>query len=86
MKQLPELNNIQEFLLEYFRQQGKEVEIKQDLFGCGALDSIGVFELIPSIEEYLNFNFTQESLRIENFRSIDSISKTIFNSGTTKKL
>jgi len=83
MNEITNSSDIVIFLQNYFKQYGKQIEPTQDLFECGALDSIGVMELVAFIEESLCFSFVQDSMQIDNFRSIESISKTILRSKST---
>ena len=72
-----ELGEIKDRLIAYFAEQGTPVGVNDDLFGTNVIDSMGVIELVLFIEENLGIELNQDTMRAENFRTIERIAATV---------
>jgi acyl carrier protein len=72
-------NNYKEDIREFFQMRGYEVIEDTDLFESGAIDSMGIIELIVFIEEELGIKLEVSLLLADNFRNIDLIYKLLEN-------
>ena len=64
-------------LREYFSNRGHEIGTETLLFDYGAIDSIGVIELIESIESTWGVQVPMSEITQENISTIESISLLI---------
>ena len=67
------LENYEVSIKEFFEMRGFDVNNETDLFESGAIDSMGIIELIVYIEEKLHIKVDVSLLLAENFRSLASI-------------
>lgn len=65
--------NYEVSIKEFFEMRGFDVNNETDLFESGAIDSMGIIELIVYIEEKLHIKVDVSLLLAENFRSLASI-------------
>lgn len=54
----------------------KEVDFQDDLVNLG-LNSIKMVELVVYIEDMFQFEFSLDDLKLENFKSIETLSKIV---------
>jgi len=52
---------------------------KTDLFGTGALDSLGFVDLLVGLEQEFGIKIPIEDIDIENFRCIEKIAEFVAN-------
>jgi acyl carrier protein len=64
---------------EFFRIRGFEINDETDLFETGAIDSLGIVELVLFIEEELNVKLDVSTLLADNFKNLNSIFKLLDN-------
>ena len=65
-------------LRAYFSNRGHEIGTETLLFDYGAIDSIGVIELIDSIENMWGVQIPMSEITQENISTIESISMLIY--------
>lgn len=51
--------------------------VETDLIGSGLLDSMGLVELLVSLEQQFSVNISLDKLELDHFRSIESIASLI---------
>ncbi len=72
-----------QILINYINEQFVEdqlqisVGLQDDLLGEGIIDSLGMMKLIRFIEDKFEIKVRPQDMTIDNFTSIDSISKYI---------
>jgi acyl carrier protein len=54
-----------------------KVSDKTDIFASGLINSLFAMQLILFIEEKFNFQISNDDLKLDNFRTIDSITSFI---------
>jgi len=57
--------------------QISEISKEADLFGTGLIDSFGIIALIDQIEKSFSISISSEEMTMQNFGTIDCISKLI---------
>ena len=68
---------IRQFLAQYIQQQ--EISDNDDLFQKGFVNSLFAMQLVLFVESEFNISVENEDLKIDNFRSIDAISRLIMS-------
>jgi methoxymalonate biosynthesis acyl carrier protein len=59
------------------RTGGKELQIDEDIFATGYVNSLFVVQLITWIERTFNTSIESNELDIENFKTIEAISQLV---------
>jgi acyl carrier protein len=74
------MNKILEKVIVYLTKDGAHViNVDEDLFFKGLLDSLGVLEVISIIEEEGGIEFNPEFFIVENFQTINAIEALIIS-------
>lgn len=68
---------IKEFIISRFLHGGTDLDANESLFASGAIDSLRLFELIAFIEKTFAISVNMSEVTIENFDSVNSISKLV---------
>jgi|LauGreDrversion4_2_1035121.scaffolds.fasta_scaffold05087_3 acyl carrier protein len=68
---------IRKTIIDYFNNLGKTPGEDDDLFEKNFIDSMGLIEMITFIDQEIQVEISQEEMKIENFRTINDIVKTI---------
>jgi acyl carrier protein len=55
--------------------RSKQIELGDDLFSSGVLDSLGVLQLVLFIEEQFGVEVPDEDVVFENFQSVSAIAE-----------
>ena len=68
-----------QWLLTWFSKRAPQLELKADdnYFEKGAIDSLGVIELIEDIEQHFSFRFSQDDFQDRRFPSITGLSEIL---------
>ena len=66
---------IQEKIIGYLAQNGKQVQADSQLLGSGLMDSMELINLVAFMEDELGLEIEQEDLVIANFESVRKILK-----------
>ncbi|RTY33465.1 acyl carrier protein [Chlorobium phaeovibrioides] len=72
-----EQNEIVIRIKTFFLERGHDIEEHTDLFESGALDSMGVLELVAFLEDQIGFDFDATQMVGSNFQSVNAIMKLI---------
>jgi acyl carrier protein len=67
------MSDYTQLVLEFFAERGFILDSHSDLFDSGALDSIGVLELVGFLECKLSIRFDASIMVMENFKTIEKI-------------
>ena len=78
------MNDLIEWLHEFFSKNNKALGNKADLFDGGHIDSMGLIELITAIESNFDIELTSENLEDPRFRTIQGIAQIIHESKTSR--
>lgn len=75
---------IREMIFAKFPVAGRHTDLSDDdsLFSKGIIDSLGVLELVASLEEKFNVLIAEEDLVPENFESIANLSTFVQSKST----
>ena len=67
---------IKVWIKEWFKEKSPDIDLNLDenFFEIGAIDSFGIMELITDIEAHYNINFTQEEFQDPRFPNISGLS------------
>ena len=65
-----------------FLSTGVEFDEDTDLFESGAIDSMGVMELVAFLEEKYDLNLDARQMTADNFRTVNSILHLITEGGS----
>lgn len=68
-------NSIRAFLARFF--QNLNLEDDQDIFALGFVNSLFAMQLVLFVEKEFGFHVENDDLNIDNFRSIDAITRLI---------
>jgi len=72
------LESITEYLKEYFKNNYRsDLEVTESLFDTGALDSMGIVELITKISNDFDISIEPEEINEDNFETIKSIASLV---------
>lgn len=65
-----------EWLLEWFNENAPHVELtpEDNYFNTGAIDSLGVIELIEAMEQTFSVSFTQDDFQDRRFQIVSGLS------------
>lgn len=74
-------SSIRQTIVTYFGEMGKTPNDDTDLFEANVIDSMGLIELVTFIDQELQVEIGQDAMRLENFRTISDIVKTITRVG-----
>ena len=74
-----EIDDIQNRLLAYFKDQGKTIAPGDNLFETDVIDSMGVIELVLFSEETLGVELDQTVMTKGNFETLERIAETIYS-------
>lgn len=72
-----------DWIYEHLEREGKlppgakDQVARADLFEAGTIDSIGVVELIGTLEEHFSIRFEAEDLESDGFRTVDGIAAIV---------
>jgi acyl carrier protein len=61
----------------FFEERGYQVKDQTDLFESGAIDSMGIIELVVFIEEELGIQLDASNMTADSFRTLQAISIVI---------
>ena len=64
-------------IVAFFEDRGYQVNDQTDLFESGAIDSLGIIELVVFIEEHLGVQLDAANMTADNFRTLQAISTVI---------
>jgi acyl carrier protein len=69
----------QQWIIEWFARQEPQIklELNENYFSSGAIDSIGVIELIEAMEQTFSVRFSQDDFQDERFVTISGLSEMI---------
>lgn len=56
-----------------------DIDLDEDLLGNGLVDSLGMIKLVLFLEKEFNVHIGPEDMTVENFNTIQSISKYLSN-------
>ncbi|OGI17028.1 MAG: hypothetical protein A2287_00040 [Candidatus Melainabacteria bacterium RIFOXYA12_FULL_32_12] len=70
-------NRIEKIINKLRKESTNQINLEEDLFGSGVLDSFGMISFISQIEEEFNINIPNEDLIPQNFWNIKSITETV---------
>jgi kynurenine formamidase/acyl carrier protein len=72
------------WLLEWFRKRAPHIELMSDdnYFTAGAIDSLGVIELIEDIEHSFDVQFTQDDFQDRRFSVVSGLSEMLKEKGS----
>jgi methoxymalonate biosynthesis acyl carrier protein len=73
---------IREFLARFF--QNLNLEDNQDFFALGFVNSLFAMQLVLFVEKEFGFRVENDDLNIDNFRSIDAITRLIESKMSTQ--
>ena len=73
MNNQKEINN----LIQYFKEQNKNVLPDTELFKSGLLDSIDMIDLVMHLEDKYEIKIPEKYLKLENFNNIKNISNIV---------
>ena len=70
---------IEKWITDWFinRNPDIDVNVKEDFYHYGKIDSLGFFELINDLEKNYSFKFTEDDLKHSLFRTIKVMSHII---------
>lgn len=72
------MDKINNYLIDYFnRNYGHQVQLTDNLFENGALDSMGIVGLITELSDQFEVSFEPEDINENNFESIEKISELV---------
>lgn len=77
---------IREFIIKNFITSGKELRDDELLFDSGIIDSMGLLNLLSFIEKELGVSIKPTEITIDNFGSVDKITKLVNGKTKDKKL
>lgn len=68
-----------QWLLDWFSKRSPEVQLKVDdnYFNAGAIDSLGVIELIEDVEQQFQIRFSQHDFQDRRFPSVSGLSEIL---------
>jgi len=72
-----DIGEITNRILNYFHNQGKYVAENDSLFQVGAIDSLGLLEMVSFLEEEFDVVLGQDIMTLENFESVTRIASTV---------
>lgn len=78
----PELRKI---LSDISKQPCDTLNIDEDLFAIGVLDSFGIIEFVVTLEKHFSCTIPQEDLIPQNLWSIEAISNMLTKLGVSSK-
>lgn len=64
----------------------EHVDPQEDLFEAGYLDSLGIVNLMMALEEEFDVNLSPETMDLEKFRSVESISNSVLPPGESENV
>jgi len=62
-----------EIIVKFFRGRGFEINSNSDLFESGAIDSMGIIELVVFLEEKFDVSLDAAQMTADNFRTLTAI-------------
>jgi acyl carrier protein len=71
--------HIEKRILEFIGQRFANIELANDddIFALGFVNSLFAMELVMFIESAFDFSIPNESLKLENFRTVDSMTELV---------
>ena len=66
-------------IAHFFSERGFEINSDSDLFESGAIDSMGIIELVVFLEEKLGVSLDAAQMTADNFRTLNAILALIEN-------
>lgn len=64
---------IKKYIEKVSKEKGIKINNDSDLFSSGVLDSLGFIMLLTYLQEEFGIEFSEESMKAENFVCINSI-------------
>jgi len=73
------MTDYQDWLIGWFHQRAPEVELQIDdnYFITGVIDSLGVIELIEDIEKMFKVRFTENDFQDRRFSSVSGLAEIL---------
>ena len=73
--------SIKQFIISYIIKDGSSIDIKDEdqLIVGGIIDSLGILKLLAFLQQNYSIEITPEELNLENFNTINTISKLVDN-------
>ena len=73
------MNNFLLWLQTWFQEHGQAIQpdVNDNFFDIGAIDSLGLIELIEDIEQAFEITFTQEDFLDRRFSSITGLAEIL---------
>jgi len=77
------MTNYTGWLFDWFRRRAPHIELAPDdnYFTAGAIDSLGVIELIEDMEQAFSVCFTQENFQDRRFPSVAGLAAMLAEKG-----
>lgn len=72
-----DIGEITNRVLNYFHNQGNYVAESDALFQVGAIDSLGLLEMVSFLEEEFDVVLDQDVMTLENFETVTRIATTV---------
>jgi methoxymalonate biosynthesis acyl carrier protein len=71
--------NIEKQIFEFIGQRFPNIELAtdDDIFALGFVNSLFAMELVMFIENTFKFSIPNESLKLENFRTVESMTRLV---------
>jgi acyl carrier protein len=78
------INEYQKWLIEWFARKDQKIILspEDNYFIAGAIDSLGVIELIEAMEETFSIRFAQSDFQDPRFVSIQGLAEIILEKST----
>ena len=70
-------SDVADRIIGYFESQGKTVSATDDLFITEVIDSMQVLDLVLFLESEMGVELDQGQLTVDNFRTVETIAKTV---------
>lgn len=68
-------DRIREFLYQFISI--KDIDVDQDLFQSGLINSLFAMQLVIFLEQEYGFQIANEDLNLDNFRTLEAISRFV---------
>jgi acyl carrier protein len=68
-----------QWIIDWFKRQAPHIklEIDENYFAAGAIDSMGIIELIEEMEQYFSVRFSQDDFQDERFSCIGGLTEML---------
>jgi acyl carrier protein len=78
-------SELRKILSDISKRSCDTLNMDDDLFAIGVLDSFGIIEFVVTLEKHFNCSIPQEDLIPQNLWSIEAISNTLTKLGVSSK-